>query len=164
MFTTLLILSINLLAAPHRQAPLQPFPQQPVPVDAVIVLKRGGCVGRCPDYKVTVTGDGTVTYEGHRQVKKKGKVKSSISQEDVKRLISAFEAANYFSLKHEYFSGKDCPRFVIHAAYVTTSIKKSGKKKSVLHYHGCTGTQVLKTLTALEETIDEVLKTKQWVE
>ena len=36
-----------------------------------IKLERTSCFGFCPDYSVTIYGDGTFVYEGHRLVKLK---------------------------------------------------------------------------------------------
>ena len=37
-----------------------------------ISLERTICFGRCPNYRVTIEGDGSVTYEGWRFVKVEG--------------------------------------------------------------------------------------------
>src|SRR6266566_6235535 len=72
--------------------------EKPIPDDALITLERTVCYGPCPIYKVTITSDGTVTFEGRQNVKVKDIVKGHISREDVGSLIAAFEAASYFTL------------------------------------------------------------------
>jgi hypothetical protein len=37
-----------------------------------ITLERIGCLGSCPDYKITIQGNGTVQYEGHAYVSVEG--------------------------------------------------------------------------------------------
>src|SRR5947208_1474873 len=46
--------------------------QKAIPRDLRITLERSTCFGTCPDYKLTVTGDGTVVFEGREFVKVKG--------------------------------------------------------------------------------------------
>lgn len=40
--------------------------------DFSIMLERIGCVGSCPDYKITIRGNGKVRYEGHAYVSVEG--------------------------------------------------------------------------------------------
>jgi hypothetical protein len=46
--------------------------------DAVITLERTVCYGTCPSYKVTLTGDGTVVYEGQNFVRVQGRQEKKI--------------------------------------------------------------------------------------
>jgi hypothetical protein len=85
--------------------------QQSIPRDTKITLKRTECFGTCPNYTLTISGDGTVTFEGRQFVKKTGIFKSSISIKKVQQLIAEFNKANYFSLKDKYLSNEDgCPQ------------------------------------------------------
>ncbi len=99
--------------------------------DAVITLERTLCFGNCPAYKLTVYGNGAVTFEGKSFVRVTGKAEGAITQEQFKQLIFVFEEANYDSLKDSYtqISVTDAP-------YVTTSITVDGKTKTVRHYLG----------------------------
>src|SRR5262249_21525334 len=60
---------------------------QSVPSDAVVTLERTQCYGTCPSYKLTVSADGTVVFEGREYVKNKGTVRSNIGVEKVAELI-----------------------------------------------------------------------------
>ena len=144
---------------------------EPIPSDTLITLKRGACYGPCPIYKLMISADGTVVYEGQRYVKTAGVAKSRIDQEKLRRLISEFENMDYFSMDDSYgaitlitdSSQKRCPEFSTDKASATTSIRMNGKSKSVYHYYGCEGLDRLKELTALENKIDEIANSKQWV-
>jgi hypothetical protein len=46
--------------------------------DFCITLERVGCLGSCPDYKVTILGDGSVQYDGRAYVRTEGVQKKTI--------------------------------------------------------------------------------------
>jgi hypothetical protein len=124
--------------------------------DAVITLERTLCYGTCPVYKLTVYGTGAVTWEGKKFVKTVGKAEGAISQEQFKQLVSEFDKANYFSLKDNYtqISFTDMPN-------VFTSITVDGKTKSIKHYLG--DNSAPGQLTTLENKIDEIVNSDQWI-
>jgi hypothetical protein len=147
-------------------APAYLPPQQPIPDDTLITLRRSVCYGTCPDYTVTIAADGTVTFEGRQFVKTKGIVKGTISRERVRQLIAEFDKTKYFSLNDKYETGKDgCPEEWTDMPTAVTSITMSGKSKSVSHYHGCQDGQspYPKGLTDLEEQIDKIAGTERWI-
>jgi hypothetical protein len=125
--------------------------------DVVITLERGPCFGACPVYKLTVYGDGRVVYEGIRFVGVEGTRTASISEEKVRQLVNEFQKIGYFSLDDEYIDtdATDLPSAI-------TSITIAGKAKTVAHYHG--DFSAPEELTALEDKIDEIASTEQWVE
>jgi uncharacterized protein DUF6438 len=137
---------------------------QSVPSDAVVTLERTQCFGTCPSYKLTVTADGGVVFEGREYVKSKGTFKSSISAEKVSALIKEFEKIDYFSLDSNYSPGnKACKENWTDNPSATTSLKLNGKFKSVTHYYGCRGASILDDLMRLETQIDEIVGTARWI-
>jgi hypothetical protein len=44
-----------------------------------------------------------------------------------------------------------------------TSIRINGRSKTIKHNHGCRGPKVPKELTELEDKIDEIVNTAQWL-
>jgi len=125
--------------------------------DVVITLERTACKGICPVYKVTVTGNGNVIYEGRDFVKTTGRVESSISEEKIKQLISEFNDIDYFSLNDSYTE-----RVITDAPDAITSIILDGKTKTIQHYHG--DLNAPEELTELENRIDEIVNSAQWIE
>jgi hypothetical protein len=142
--------------------------EKPLPPDTLITLERPGCFLGCAEYLVTISADGTVTFEGKANVKVKGKAQSKISREKVQVLVAAFGKVSFFSLRDQYFGKEDgCRQLWADSDSATTSIVMNGKSKSVNHYLGCHRKGRIpypRVLSALEEKIDEVANTKQWVE
>ena len=134
-------------------------PQTPIPSDldeVVITLERTVCFGICPEYKLTIYGSGTIVYEGKRFVRIEGKRTIAISEEKVRQLLSEFKRIDYYSLDDSYeeFMATDMP-----SAF--TSLTIDGKTKTVRHYHG--DFSAPKELTKLEDKIDEIVNSNQWI-
>ena len=148
-----------------------PFADPPsVPKDVspvtVITMQRTECFGTCPVYKLTIFADGRVRYEGSKHVKKKGKAESHISRQKLQELIDEFENIYYFNLNDAYVRGsKGCPQWVPDMPSAITSLTRirDGERKTVNHYHGCHGPDVLELLTRLEDKIDDAVNVNQWI-
>jgi hypothetical protein len=142
--------------------------QQTIPPDMLITLERPGCFLFCPEYTLTISADGLVTYEGKARVRVIGKAQTQISREKVQVLVAALLRARFFSLRDRYASKRDgCRQIFVDSEPAITSIVMNGRSKSVYHYLGCvqkSGITYPKVLTELEEKIDEVANAKQWIE
>jgi hypothetical protein len=68
----------------------------------MITLERTPCFGSCPDYAVTLHGDGSVHYEGRGFVKITGMQEKTISRDAVIGLLREFYRIDFFSLKDVY--------------------------------------------------------------
>jgi hypothetical protein len=129
-----------------------PFPPDEALENAVIAMERTPCFGFCPDYSLTIFGNGTVIYEGRNFVETTGQKVNTISREDVRMLVNEFYEIDYFSLKDEYTDQvTDLPT-------TTTSIRIDGKFKQVVDYYGAP-----EQLKDLEDTIDDVAKSHVWI-
>jgi hypothetical protein len=135
---------------------------QNIPRDLMITLERTECFGFCPVYKLTITADGAVVFEGRRFVKQEGAtIKSAISQERLKQLMAEFDRVKFFSLEDDYSEIRlSCPTDQPSAF---TSIRINGRSKRINHYLGCGEPKVPKELTELENKIDEIVNTAQWL-
>lgn len=124
--------------------------------DLVITLERTPCFGACPVYSLAIRGDGTVNYEGKDFVKVKGTARTTISMDQVYKLVHEFEKADYFSLKDSYTerTATDMPS-------VITSITTGGRTKKIEHYHG--DFSAPEKLTELEYMIDQIVNADQWI-
>jgi uncharacterized protein DUF6438 len=129
----------------------------------VITLERTHCYGPCPVYTLSIMEDGTVLYEGEDFVRVKGKAKGRITKVALEELVREFEKIDYTNLEDEYVEGKNCPQAWTDHSAATTSLNWKGKQKTIRHYQGCKGLPILGQLTALEDKIDEVVNTKQWI-
>jgi len=144
------------------------------PTDTSITLERSACFGTCPDYRVTVHGDGLVEfdtgddhfkgtaaqlhleYNGHN-VLLPGRHTAHIDPAAAARLIDRFRAAHFFGLKNEYFYGAtDNPTQIL-----TVRIGRANKK--VTDYIG-TLAGMPQDVRDLEQAVDTVAGTARWVD
>jgi len=130
----------------------------------LITLERSTCFGTCPSYIVTLASDGRVTWEGRDYVKTTGPATAQIKPENFDKLVKELERIGFAALDDKYEPGtRGCPNSATDNPSAQTSIRINGKTKSVLHYYGCRDSEVLRTLTALERKIDEVIGTEKWI-
>ncbi len=171
-FVVVLTIFVGLIgchAAPG--SPAQSASPTPIPPDTLIKLERTVCYGSCPAYTLTISANGTVTYDGKAFVKTKRPSQGHITQDQVSQLIDAFLNANYFSLKDRYTSLSDgCPTGWTDNPTATTSLRLNGKSKTIVHYYGCrevdspghSGGVWPPALFQLEKRIDEIVGTAKW--
>jgi hypothetical protein len=137
-----------------------------------IELTRTACLGPCPIYKVSIAGDGTVTYKTHidsgqyggskysdyenYNVLVGGERRTRIDRATLDGLIAKFRAARFFGLKKDYSaSGTDNPAYLLR-------FSTGGQAREVQDYVGRT-VDMPEAVTALEDEIDRVAGTVRWV-
>jgi hypothetical protein len=127
----------------------------------VITLERTACFAGCPVYRLEVSSDGTVSYEGTALVRQLGKASSRIPPERVDALLSELERAGYFSFASRYTAAEPvCGRYATDSPSAITSITFEGRTKRVEHDYGCGAAP--EALGVLEQRIDEVVGSAQW--
>ena len=127
--------------------------------DLVISLERTGCYGNCASYKLTIYGDGRVEYEGDKNVKVTNKKQGHLQPGDLKKILAAFDKANYFSIKPYTYETCTCTLCTDMPSAIT-EIRAKGTSHRVEHYYGCRCAP--KELWELEESIDRVAGSEQW--
>lgn len=148
--------------------------------DPIITLERDpgywGWAGDspCPFYKLMIFADGRVLLEPKDIIEHKavaGKtIESRIAPSKVAELISEFDMSGFSFLKstsengNKGFDPKDCPNKRTDNGTFVISIRSGTTITRVEHYDGCFGTENLKTLTRLEDKIDETVNIKQWID
>jgi len=83
-------------------------------------------------------------------------MQTTISEDKIRQLVSEFQKIDYFSLRDSYEE-----RNVTDMPSAFTSLTINGDKKTVRHYHGDLGAP--KELTELENKIDEIVNSNQWI-
>lgn len=120
-----------------------------------ITLERKGCPMdlSCPAYKLTLSGDGSVVFEGKSNVSAMGVHKRKIEPKTVEDLAHRFEDIHYFALPDHV--GGTCTD----APLVVTSIMVANRTHHVNNWE-CRTTP---SLTELEDEIDLVTNSKVWI-
>jgi hypothetical protein len=123
-----------------------------------IILTRSVCYGVCPDYSVTILGDGTVTYVGNKFVAKHGRVADRVAPAEVEALVRQLDRAHFDAL----VVPDPCPQGMVtdNATNVIT-LRRNGHEHIVHHYLG--NRCAPKGLDALADAIDATANTARWV-
>lgn len=132
-----------------------PPPKVPdAPVNDVVVaaLFRGPCLGRCPEYQVEVLASGVVRWRGVRNVALVGEARGQLSPEQLEALDRLFADAGFagFAARYENLDTTDLPLVIV-----------AHRGKLVRHAHGDSGAPP--ELTKLEDAVDALVGTRQWV-
>jgi membrane dipeptidase len=136
----------TLAATPAQTAPSSAASSEPIE----ITLQRTTCFGTCPEYTVTLRGDGTVTYSGRQYVRTPGDHTWKIDPAAVRALAREMEAAGFFELRDEYTS------LMTDNTTTYTSLKIGNRAKKVKNY--VTGPPKLKDIEAKIDQVSGVLK------
>ncbi len=121
-----------------------------------LTLERTRCYGFCPDYTVTINGEGAVTYEGRAFVGITGRQTAQADLVETALLFTQADAMGFFALRDEYSANvSDLPSYRV--TYVRT-----GQRKSVTDYGGAMAGMPAE-VRALQDEIDRVARTAQWV-
>lgn len=127
----------------------------------VVTLERQPCFGTCPVYRVAVSGDGTVSFEGRRHVTHLGTATASLPAPAVDSLLAELEAGGYFEFADRYEASQPaCGLYATDSPVVITSVTMAGRTKEVRHDYGCA--EAPPELGRLERRIDEVAGTARW--
>jgi len=108
----------------------QPFPEIKDWNSLRISLRRTRCFGTCPVYTLTISGDGSVVYNGDAYVRYCGELHGRVSREVVQQLVQMFKRADFLTALDRYAMR------VTDLSTCTTSIEFDGKSKSVTDYDG----------------------------
>lgn len=73
-----------------------------MPAVTSATMQRGACFGRCPEYKLTIKSDGTVTYQGTRNAPSLGTYQKNIGAEKATKVLNEFGHYRVDTLKDTY--------------------------------------------------------------
>jgi hypothetical protein len=131
---------------------LEPFPGME---DTAVHFERTLCFGFCPDYAVTVFGNGIVLFHGRYHTKTEGFRISTVDQATVQELLDAFETAGFETMT-SYTNYE-----VTDMSSTSLTLVEGAETHTVDHYLG--DRSAPEALTTLETAIDEILNTSQWI-
>lgn len=159
-----ILLSIMLLLAlglpNHQSAQTQNLRNEDLK-DVLITMKQENrvCLHCFPEYEVSISGDGQVTYKGIDAVVT-GKHVYSIPKAQVKKLVAEFYKVDFFSFKNRYPSisnnGADTIEGV--SIPVITSIRIKGQTKKVFNF-----SDAPEKLKELQKKIYEISRVERYI-
>jgi hypothetical protein len=164
-FRPLVIASVLLLAvwSAHADAP----DTSTATPGTMVTLQRTTCFGPCPAYRVTLTADGHITFNGLAFVQTQGPVSAQATSVQIAAIVAAIHTADLRSLRDHYTSHDDgCVQVMTDMRGVQITINDVQGSKTVDYYYGCRGAiadQVRPRIEQLARTIDQQLDTARWI-
>jgi hypothetical protein len=135
-----------------------------------LVLERTICFGTCPAYRLSIGGDGTVTFISRNPDDTSGAKTDSIAPSQVEWLLGEAERLGLYSLPTVIADDSTlCPLRATDHPTATLTIFREDSTHTVVDYHGCyaghdrgTGPRV-EQLRRLEVAVDSVAGSSRWV-
>lgn len=138
-----------------RPAADRPFPRA-TPAETEITLERTACFGTCPTYRITLRGDGLVTYDGGFNVAFGGRVEEHVDPAAAGALIEQFRAAQFFGLDDRYAANvTDLPSTIL-------GLRLGKARKSVTDYAGLYDGMPAAVLD-LQQAVEGLARSRRWV-
>jgi hypothetical protein len=124
-----------------------------------IEMWRTDCQIRCPVYKVTIQGNGTIDYVGDHFVRDRGPKQVVFSKDQIHSLLVDFDHADFFNLEDRAFA------WGFHTSRVGVRIAIDGKTKEVWSdtYHIGSKSGLQARFVEATVAIDKAVGTGQWV-
>jgi hypothetical protein len=123
---------------------------------AVITMQRNSTANSIsPVYSLTIFGNGSVVYQGIKNVNTTGIHTYQIPKDGARELVNEFINIYYFALKDRYGDSSSASS----VDTVTTSININGRTKTILDDKSSYAPEPLR---ALEDKIDIVTNSRQW--
>ena len=149
-------------AAPSRPTAPGRTPAATADPEFEVELRRQGCFGRCPSYRVSLSADGTVRFVGERYVASPGEHKGQVPASVVAALRADLQREPFVSLDGRYTpSDPRCGSAATDMASVSIAIRDGGFRRDIEHYLGCsTAPGSLRDLAA---AIDTASGSARWI-
>lgn len=125
-----------------------------------ISMRRGACFGRCPQYSVTVKGDGSVDFVGERFVGATG-AHSHRADMDKLALLRQKAQAVFRSTADVVPGAAGCRNYATDMPQVTLTLADADGTRGLRHYTGCADAPA--ALRELEQLIDATARVDEWV-
>lgn len=147
--------AISVVPPEKRPIKATPFPPISDWNSLKIELRRTGCFGTCPSYKLVVLGNGNVQYEGGSYARYCGKDRGNVRPEVVQRLVDMFRDADFFNLFDSYsLNATDLPTYYV-------SIMFDSNSKTVRDYWGLRA-GMPESVDQIENAIDRLAGPQVW--
>ena len=124
-----------------------------IPVDAMISISHGACLGDCPIYTISLSKEGEVVYTGIDNVATRGVVRYYVGSEKARELGYMMVQEGFFKLADKYTVVPDAPKY-------QTTLIWDGKIKSVVDY----GVNIPVELRVMRDKVELELNVNRLIE
>lgn len=86
----------------NQVVPNEALAQESDSANLFFTYQRTPCYGKCPSYLVTAQKDGSILYEGRRNVEMIGLFQAKLTDEQMTKILDTAKSINFFSLADMY--------------------------------------------------------------
>lgn len=127
-----------------------------------VSVSRTACFGLCPEYSVTIYGNGDVWYTGTRHVAVSGVMRNRVQMQDVLALYRALQTSGFFGFEESYcLCAADCSE--THLRLEATNESKTVRSSHRAFCQDEADMKRVEQLYALASKIDDVSGAAFWV-
>jgi hypothetical protein len=128
----------------------------PIKEALFLTMERTPCLGRCPNYKITIMNTGKIIYEGNQFTEPLGQYTKMLSSKQLSKIQQKMEDINLFEMNDKY-DGR-----VTDISAVSIFVVYKGSKKKIFDRYG--GPKELREFEELIDTIvidDQLIKVEE---
>ncbi len=134
-----------------------------IAADFHLTFARGGCMGACPIYRMTIDAQGMVTFNGERYTSVVGERKRTMTRDEMEKLARAVDDVHFFDLTDHQSGETQCREVWTDAPSASITVHRNGRDHTVQHYLGCRGFRGEDALIAFEKRIDQLAGVTPWI-
>lgn len=138
-----------------KHAPNDTIPDFQNTADLRIELSRSSCFGPCPQYDLTIFGNGNIEFCGGIHVEKPGLHSGAISSVDVQKLYAAIIELEFFDMESQHADG------VLHASTNIVTVSNGDNTKIVSERTDWMDRN--RNIHVIQEVIDKAANSSQWI-
>ena len=139
----------------ERYRTIVPLPDGPASSFSV-TLERTGCSGSCPDYSITIKGDGSAVFDGRSDSDVTGKQSYSLGPDAVAAVIEAARQTQIWSARDKYIAR------VTGGPTNVVTLHIGGKSKTIVDYEGAL-VGMPSAVTRFEAAVDKAGGTADYI-
>ena len=89
-------------------------PYEYQPKKSFISLQKKSCYGKCPIYEIEIFENGSLIFNGKKNVEKIGVYNSKLTKEDMSKILNKAKHIKFQKLQNEYIESlNDLPRTIL---------------------------------------------------
>lgn len=127
-----------------------------------VKMSRTRCFGTCPEFDLTLYGDGRLDFDGRRYTKLEGQHMRQASSSRFMEAVAELEARGFENFDDTY-TRDNCKLWVTDHPSVTVELRLGTTQKTVNWYTGCRGMPEQADLKRMVDALERIMEVEQFI-